>query len=108
MQSCEDRFVGPLPDAWRTQLRLTYVQKVWRFEGGPQLGLLGAVTATGRTEKAPTYAAAAGLTFHPKDKPSHVVGATLLELSDVTNATGNNPTLLKMLGLRLVVGLPLN
>ncbi|HYN82272.1 MAG TPA: hypothetical protein VES88_12275 [Gemmatimonadaceae bacterium] len=110
VETCDDRFVGPLPDVWRAQLRFNWSQKVRYLSGdaGPSIGIVGALTATARTREQVSYTAAAGYTIHPKGKPTNILGAALLELADMTNTTGKHPTLLKMLNVRLVLGVPLD
>jgi len=109
VQQCEDRFIGPLPDAWHGRARVDWTQKLWRApKGGPAIGFLAAASLTTRSTKAPTYGFVLGPTLHPKDKPSNILGAMLFEVTDLTNSTHKHPTVLKMLNVRLVLGLPLD
>jgi hypothetical protein len=107
VESCEDRYAVELGEESRGQLRLDFTTKVGRVAGeeSPFLGLIAAVSATGRTDLKPTYSLAVGPTIHPADAPSQILGGALLEIRDFTNANGQHPGN-KKLFVRLYVGLP--
>lgn len=107
IQSCEDRFVGPLDDSSVGRLRTDFVTQVGRVRvDRPSFGFLAAGAAVVRSERKPTYNIALGPTLHPADSPSTVRGALLLELRDITNGSGRVERFRDRVGVRLYVGLP--
>jgi hypothetical protein len=107
IQSCEDRFVGPLDDFSVGRLRTDFVTQVGRVRPErPSFGFLAAGSAVVRSERKPTYNVAIGPTLHPEDSPSTVRGALLLELRDITNGSGSVERFRDRVGVRLYVGLP--
>ena len=109
VQECEERYVGPLGDETRGQLRVDWTSKLVRTQRGrgPAVGLYAAASGLARTNATTAYSLAAGPMLHPAERPSQVLGAALVELSDLTNASGRRPKLSQRLFLRLFVGLPI-
>ena len=109
VEKCSARYLGPLPNDWRSQLRLDYTTKIARHIGGsgPALGLYAAAAAVARTTAKTSYDLSIGPTLHPTGKPSQILGAALFELTDVTDANKQNPMFSQRLSLRLYAALPL-
>jgi hypothetical protein len=107
IQSCEDRFLGPLDDFTVGKMRTDFVTQIGRVrDGRPSFGLLAAASTVVRNERKPTYNVALGPTLHPADAPSTVRGALLLEVRDITNSNGQADKFRDRVGVRLYVGLP--
>jgi hypothetical protein len=109
VEKCQARYVGPLPDDWRSQLRVDYTTKLIKnLTGtGPSLGLYAAAAAVARTTAKTSYALSVGPTVHPPGKPSQILGAALFELADITDANKQNPMFNQRISLRLYAALPL-
>lgn len=107
VQTCEDRYLGPLDEYNVATGRIDYVTKLGVPKvGRPSLGVIAAASVTARSGLHPTYSLALGPTFHPAGSPSRIQGGALFELQDITNANGKHPNLRDQFIVRVYVGLP--
>jgi len=93
VSNCTNMYVGPLSDLTTTRLRLDYEGKLrpiaWKDK--PQIGVYASLSTVSQTGLNTVYNVAVGPTLHPKNKPRQILGAFLIEGTDLFNANGKHP-----------------
>jgi hypothetical protein len=113
-----DRYVGPTADSQGGTFRLDFTGPRWdltAWEAAPNpletklpptVAILAAVSVSALHHELPVYDFAIGPGVFAPNRATGLLGAILFELTDFTNASGENPHLADQLGVRLHLGLP--
>ncbi len=105
LEDCSDRY-AKLTDFTSGELRVEFAAKIREAGEGPHVGVLLAASTKFRQEMSTTVDLAMGPTLHPKDEPTKMLGAALLEVRDLADASGSHPRFKDRLSLRLYATLP--